>query len=292
VDRIETMRAFVAVARQSSFSQAADRLQLSPQLVSKYVSRLEETLGVRLLNRSTRRVSLTEAGRVYLLRAEELLESFDDIQHQLGDLQTSARGELRISAPVSFASRHMGRLIASFQAAHPGVTVDLQLNDRKVDIVDEGFDVAIRIGRLKSSSLIARYLAPVQLVFCASPDYLKEHGQPETPAQLQTHRCLGYSYMEQPPDIWPDAGNVIRSNNGDLLVQCAIEGAGIALQPTFIAGDALAAGQLVPILHEFTPEPFGLYAVYAHRTLLASKVRTFVDFMGGYFGEIPYWDRY
>ncbi len=301
MDRIDAMRAFVTVVSEGSFTRAADRLELSPQLVSKYVSQLEHHLGTRLLNRTTRKIHLTEAGARYHQRAQQVLNDIDDMEHQLGDLQGEARGRLRISAPVSFAIRHMAPLLAGFQAAHPAVGIDLQLNDRKVDIVEEGFDIALRIGHLKSSSLIAKRIAPVRLVMCAAPAYLARHGIPRQPEDLRNHHYLRYSYMDleasQPVFRWlqsqggsPDGGMV--SNNGDVLVEAAIAGAGIAIQPTFIAGEAIRDGKLRILLPDHEPEPLALYAVYAHRQLLASKVRSFIDFLDGYFGDPPYWDRF
>lgn len=301
MDRIDAMRAFVTVVNEGTFTLAADRLDLSPQLVSKYVSQLEQHLGTRLLNRTTRRLHLTEAGTRYHLRAQQVLNDIEELESQVGDLHTEARGLLRISAPVSFAIRHMAPLLSDFQKAHPAVSIDLQLNDRKVDILEEGFDIALRIGHLKSSSLVARKIAPVRLIMCASPDYLQERGTPQKPEDLKNHDYLRYSYMD--PDAIPEvhkwlmqdgkssAGGMI-SNNGDVLVEAAIAGAGITLQPSFISGSAIRAGHLKIILPDYEPEPMGLYAVYAHRQLLASKVRSFVDFMDGYFGNPPYWDKF
>ena len=195
----------------------------------------------------------------------------------------------------------MAPLLTEFQQAHPAVDIDLQLNDRKVDIVEEGFDVALRIGHLKSSSLIAKRIAPVRLVMCASPDYLEQHGAPQCPEDLRDHRYLRYSYMDQDAtgqahrwlqSAGDHSGGGMVSNNGDVLVEAAIEGAGIVVQPTFIAGSAIREGKLRVILTDHEPEPMALYAVYAHRQLLASKVRSFVAFLDGYFGEPPYWDRF
>ncbi|KXS54873.1 MAG: transcriptional regulator [Marinobacter sp. T13-3] len=300
MDRIEAMRAFVAVVNEGTFTRAADRLDTSPQLVSKYVSQLEAHLGVRLLNRTTRRTHLTEAGTHYHQRAQQVLADIDDMENQLGNLQTQAQGLLRISAPVSFAIRHMAPLLSEFQKTHPAVGIDLQLNDRKVDIVEEGFDIALRIGQLKSSSLIAKRLAPVRLVLCASPAYLEQHGTPRHPRDLTHHRFLRYSYMNMDPghplQKWlhgrghQNSGEMI-SNNGDVLVEAAIAGSGIVLQPTFIAGEAIKEGKLEILLPEYEPEPLALYAVYAHRQLLASKVRSFIDFIDGFFGDPPYWDK-
>ncbi len=301
MDRIDTMRAFVTVVNEGTFTRAAERLDTSPQLVSKYVAQLENHLGVRLLNRTTRRLHLTEAGTRYHQRAQQILADIDDMEDQLGDLQTQARGTLRISAPVSFAIRHMAPLLSQFQQAHPAVGIDLQLNDRKVDIIEEGFDIALRIGHLKSSSLIARRIAPIRLVLCASPEYLARHGTPRHPDDLRDHRYLRYSYMdpEASPAIYRGfqggqrgGGDVLVSNNGDVLVAAAEAGAGIALQPTFISGAAIRAGQLRVLLPDYEPEPMSLYAVYAHRQLLASKVRCFIDFMEGFFGDPPYWDNF
>ncbi len=294
------MRAFVAVAREGAFTRAADRLSMSPQLVSKYVAGLEKRLGARLLNRTTRRVNLTEAGMRYYQGALQLLDDYDDLENQLGDLQDEARGLLRISAPVSFAGRHLGVPLCAFQERHPGVGIDLQLNDRRVDIVDEGFDIALRIGHLKSSSLVARRIATVRLVICASPHYLARHGTPASLADLEQHRYLRYAYMDSDNRETAYAALFMGRhrhrefvcNNGDVLVQATVEGAGIAIQPTFIAGDAIARGDLQVILPELAPEPLGLYIVYASRQLLASKIRAFIDFMDGYYGDPPYWDDF
>ena len=300
MDRIDAMRAFVAVVTEGSFSNAANTLQLSPQLVSKYVSKLEEQLNTRLLNRTTRKVSLTEAGSHYFGHAQQILLSIDDMESKLGGLQQNPKGVLRISAPVSFALKHMAKLITDFQIHYPLVKVDLQLTDRKVDIVEEGFDVALRIGQLKSSSLIAKKVAPIRVVLCAAPEYLKKYGTPTQPEDLERHRYLHYSYMNMDgkDDIYQllkakylKQGSELRSNNGDVLVDAAIAGAGIVLQPTFIISEALSSGKLVVVLPELEPEALGLYAVYAHRKLLPHKVRCFIDFVEGYYGTPPYWDE-
>tara|TARA_R110001583_G_scaffold45917_2_gene144324 strand:- start:27367 stop:28275 length:909 start_codon:yes stop_codon:yes gene_type:complete len=301
MDRINAMHAFVTVVNEGSFTRAADRLEMSPQLVSKYVSQLEKHLGARLLNRTTRMIHLTEAGVSYHQKAQQVLNDIDDIESQIGDLQTQAQGLLRISAPVSFAIHHMAPLLSEFQKAHPGVGIDLQLNDRKVDVIEEGFDIVLRIGHLKSSSLIAKRIAPVRLVMCASPGYLKQYGTPQRPEDLRDHRYLRYSYMDldasQSVYRWlqssgRDNSSDMISNNGDVLVAAAIAGAGIALQPTFISGSAIEDRKLQVILSEYEPEPMALYAVYAHRQLLASKVRSFIDFIEGFFGDPPYWDQF
>lgn len=299
MDRIDAMRAFVAVVVEGSFSNAAHILQLSPQLVSKYVSRLEEQLNIRLLNRTTRKVSLTEAGSHYFVHAQQILLSIDDMESQLSGLQQNPKGVLRISAPVSFALKHMAKLITDFQNRYPLVTIDLQLTDRKVDIIEEGFDIALRIGKLKSSSLVAKQIAPIRVVLCASPEYLKHHGTINNPEDLESHRYLHYSHMSMDgkENIYQllkakvlTQGNEFSSNNGDVLVEAAIEGAGFVLQPTFIVSEAVSNGKLVIVLPELEPKRIGLYAIYAHRKLLPHKVRCFIDFMEGYYGSPPYWD--
>lgn len=301
MDRINALNAFVAVADEGGFKKAADKLELSNQLVSKYVSQLEEHLKVRLFNRTTRRVRLTEEGEQCYQFARQILESLQDMESQLGQMQSEAQGLLRISAPVTFATRHLAPLIGEFKKAHPAVGIELQLNDRKVDVVEEGFDVALRIGKLKSSSLIAKRLAPVRLVVCASPDYLKREGIPQSPEELNPEHYLRYSYLESGPGEsrlltalkrGQSAGAGIASNNGEILMQAAIAGEGYVLQPTFIAGEAIKTGKLQVILPEFAPEPLALYAVYPHRKLLATKLRVFIDFIGSYFGDPPYWDAF
>ncbi len=300
MDRIDAMRTFITVVNEGAFSRAAERLEMSPQLVSKYVSQLEQRLGVRLLNRTTRKVHLTEAGSRYFERAQQLLDDMDDLENQLDDWQDGAQGTLKITAPVSFATQHLAPLLCDFQRENPNVSIDVQLNDRKVDIVQEGFDVALRIGHLKNSSLIARRIAPVRLVTCASPAYLDQHGRPQTLQQLRQHRYLRYSYMDadtgtaQHAELFAGRHQHadLVSNNGDILVQAAIAGAGIAVQPSFICGKAIAEGKLEVLLADQEPEPMNLYAVYAHRQFLASKVRRFIDFLSTYYGEVPYWDAY
>lgn len=301
MDRIDAMRAFVTVVNEGSFTLAANRLALSPQLVSKHIAQLEKHLGTRLLSRTTRKLHLTEAGTRYFQRAQQVLSDISDMENELGDMQAHASGLLRISAPASFAIRHMAKLMIDFQQAHPAVDIDLQINDRKVDIVEEGFDVALRIGHLKSSSLIAKRIAPIRLVMCASPEYLQHHGMPQSLQDLKAHRYLRYSYLEdgtsQLAHRWLQSSDRPRSNelvcnNGDVLVESAIAGAGIALQPTFISGSAIKEGKLKIVLPEHEPEPPALYAVYVSRQLLASKVKCFVDFLDGYYGDPPYWDQF
>lgn len=299
MDRIEAMRAFSAVVSEGSFTLAAEKLNTSPQLVSKYVGQLESHLGVRLLNRTTRKISLTEVGQQYALNARQILDQIQDAEHQAGVMQTETSGQLRISAPVSFAITHLSSMISEFQHTYSQVSIDLQLNDRKVDILHEGFDIALRIGQLKNSSLIGKFIAPIKLGFFASPAFIKAYGKPEHPKELSQYQRLIYSYSENDGseimqhwmrNIDAQSKQPMISNNGDVLVQSAIAGNGIALQPTFITHKAVKEGLLVPILEDYSPPTIGLYAVYAHRKLLPRKIRAFLDFSDGYFGNPPYWD--
>ena len=299
MDTLDGMRTFVAVVLEGSFSRAAERLNMSPQLVSKYVAQLESRLGARLLNRSTRRLSITEVGQAYYERCRDVLADIDEMENAVGDATVAAKGTLRINAPMSFGTMHLSSAIVDYQRGQPGVSVELTLDDRVVDIVSEGYDIAIRIGRLRESSLIARQLAPVRLVVCASPDYLDERGVPDAPEDLQDHECLRYT-LSSHPDRWQfregDETHDIHvtgrffANNGDAIRLAALAGRGLALQPTFIVGDDVRAGRLQRVLQDYEVEPMGVYAVYAHRKYLSGKVRTFVDYLGGCFGSPPYWE--
>ncbi len=299
MDTIDGMRTYVAVVSEGSFSRAAERLGMSPQLVSKYVAQLESRLGARLLNRSTRRLSVTEVGQAYYERCGDVLADIDEMENAVGDATAAARGTLRINAPMTFGTMHLSRAIAKYQCGQPEVSVDLTLDDRVVDIVSEGYDIAIRIGRLRESSLVARKLAPVRLVVCGSSDYLAERGVPGTPQDLKDHECLRYT-LSSDPDRWQfregDETHAVRvtgsflANNGDAIRLAALAGRGLALQPTFIVGDDIRAGRLQLVLRDYEVDPMGVYAVYAHRKYLSGKVRTFVEYLDDYFASPPYWE--
>lgn len=302
MDRLDTMKAFVTVAETGSFTKAAEKLLTSNQLVSKYVSQFEAQLGVRLFNRTTRRVHLTQEGEQCLQHAIHILDSVQDMENHFDGVQNATKGLLQISAPASFSTLHLTSLIRDFKKKYPEVGVNLELSDRKVDVVEEGFDVALRIGHLKSSSLIAKKIAPVRLVLCASPSYIKKHGEPTHPKELIGSHFLRYSYLDYSASDDPlmKALNAasknqqlgLTTNNGEILMAAAIGGEGYILQPTFIVGEALKQGKLKTILNDFEIDTMGLYAVYPHRKLLAPKLRAFIDFVSIYFGETPYWDQY
>ncbi len=300
MDRFAAMEAFVKVAELQSFSEAARRLRTSKSLVSRQISTLEADLGARLFQRTTRSLALTEAGRAYYERAVRILADIEEATLSVSQLQAAPRGRLRVSAPMSFGFLHLAPAIPDFLARYPEVEADVVLNDRFVDLVDEGFDMAIRIGRLQDSSLIARRLAPSRVAACASPSYLAAHGTPRTPDDLRHHQCLSYSNMAVAdewrftrPDgrIWPvEVSGRLHANNGDALRAVALKGLGLALLPTFIVGGDLKAGTLEAVLMEFIAQDGAMYAVYPHSRHLSPKVRAFVEFLAARFGPQPYWD--
>ena len=298
MDKLTTMKAFLAVVQEGSFSKAADKLDISPQLVSKYISALEDNLHTRLLHRTTRKVSVTEAGNQYYQRCQQVVIDIEDMENSLNNLSENVSGVLSISAPMSFGVKHLATLLVDFQKQYPNLKIDLRLTDQFVDIVEQGIDIALRIGTLKNSTLIAKKVAPIRLAIFASPAYLKQNGTPTTLEALQEHNYLRYAHAEPTKRLksYDELKNELKlesnlvANNGDLLLNTAIAGGGITMQPTFIAGEALAQGKVVRILKDYEPEPMGLYMVYANRQFLPSKVRAFVDFTSGYYGDVPYWD--
>jgi DNA-binding transcriptional LysR family regulator len=300
MDRFAVLEAFVRVAETGSFSEAARRLRTSKSAVSRHVAALEADLGVRLLQRTTRSLTLTEAGHGYFGRASRILADLVEADQSVSRMQAAPRGRLRVNAPMSFGYLHLAAAIPDFLVRHAEVSVELTMNDRFVDLVDEGFDMAVRIGSLADSSLVARRLAPIRRAVCASPDYLAARGTPASPDDLQTHDCIGYTAVAQPQE-WRflDTDGRPRSmavtgrlcaNNGDAIRAAALRGAGIAYMPTFIVGGDLKNGGLTKILDAFVPQDMTLNAVYPHARHLSPKVRAFVDFLAERFGPQPYWD--
>jgi DNA-binding transcriptional LysR family regulator len=301
MDRVTSLSIFVKVVEGSSFAAAARHFGLSPAMVSKHIVSLEERLGARLLNRTTRQVSPTEIGREFYERSTRILADLDEAEQAASALQATPKGLLRLNGPLSFGIRHLAPAIVDYLAACPEAAIDVTLSDRVVDLVDEGFDLAIRIARLADSSLIARRIAPCRIVACAAPAYLKKHGAPRRPADLTAHNCLGYSYAALRSE-WrftgPDGAESVRiagrlnANNGDVLRLAALRGEGIVIQPTFLIGDDLASGELVSILPGFVPDELVIQAVYPHSRHLSVKVRSFIDFLVARFGQDPEWDRW
>ena len=303
MQQISAMAIFAAIVEARSFSGAADRLGLSKSAVSKHLTRLEDALGARLLNRTTRRISVTEVGEIYYGHCARILAEAEAAEAAVSQLRSVPSGRLRVNAPMSFGLAHLSPAITSFMKAYPEITVELDLDDRFVDVVDAGYDVVIRITRMKDSSLIARRLAPANIVVAASPDYLAAHGEPVRPSDLRNHKCLHYNGGHAAPPEWtfldgdgrshtvPVQGPLIASF-GDLIRDAGVAGLGVIAQPTFIIGDAIRNGQLQRILPEYgLATASQIFAVYPHRRHLLPKVRAFVDHLSETFGDNPYWDK-
>lgn len=288
MDKYQEMRVFSAVVEASSFVGAADSLDMSKAAVSRYVSELEQRLGVRLLHRTTRRLSLTPEGEVFLARCRDILSSIEASEVEITTRSVSVSGLLKVSVPVSFGIRHMAPLWPDFLDLHPQLNLDVQLADRLIDLVDEGFDLAIRIARLEDSSLISRQIAATRLVLCAAPSYLERRGVPEHPSELATHDVVGYSLLAT-GDQWqfegPDGPVSVKvrprfwSNNGDSCIAACVRGAGIQLQPTFLINEELRRGALVEVLPQYQAATLGIYAVYPTRKFVLPKVRALVEFL-------------
>lgn len=288
MDRLLAMRVFMQVVDSGSFARASERLGLSTTATSRLVGDLESHLGTRLLQRTTRHLNLTDAGRHYLDRCITILADIEAAEAMASSETLQITGVLRISAPVVFGGRFLGPLIARYCQAHPKLSFDVTLVDRQVDLVEESFDLAIRITRELRTTLATRPLVSARMALVASPGYLDRHGRPRTPADLDHHRCMGYVHTRggvewellgaEGPHLVPVRGPM-RANNGELMVAACIGGMGITLQPLFIVGDAIARGALEVVLPDNPPAPVGVHAVYPSKVHLSAKVRTFVDFL-------------
>jgi len=294
MDRFLELRSFAEVVDAGSFVAAAERLGLSKAAVSRHVAELEARLGVRLLHRTTRKLSLTDEGEVFHARARQLLGDLEEAEAEITSRSREAVGLLRVSVPVSFGILHLGPAWGAFRQRHPKVTLEVSLSDRVADLAEEGFDVAIRIARLASSSLVSRRLATTRMVACASPEYLRRAGTPREPSELARHAVIAYSYWSE-RDEWEfdgPEGKVavrttpwLRTNNGDVCRAAALQHQGVILQPTFMIGPDLAAGTLVELLPGYRSLTLGIHAVYQSRKHLTPKVRLLVDFLVRWFGE-------
>ena len=298
MDRFSLLSTFIAVAEAESFSGAADRLDLSRAMASKHVQALEDRLGVKLLERTTRRVRLTDAGRRYLERARRLVHDFELAETEARGERLAPAGLLRINGPVSFSTGYLSLAIAPFLRRYPDLAVDLTVNDRVVDLLEEGYDVAVRIGRLSDSSLVARRLAPVGLHLAASPSYIAERGAPEHPSDLIDHACLDYAYAAEGA-FWrfvdragEEAGvrprGPMTANNGEVLTRAAVGGAGIVLQPDFVLGPHFADGSLVPLLTQWRAPDIAVHAVHHQSRHVSAKIRVFIDYLAEIW-RVPPW---
>lgn len=300
--RLEDMETFVRVVEAGSISGAAERMGIAKSAVSRRLSDLESRLGVQLFRRTTRRLDLTDSGRGFYERCLTILSDVAEAEDAVSQAHGMLRGRLRVAVPLSFGLLHLGPAICAFMQAHPEVEFDLDMNDRQVDLLAEGLDLAVRIADLEDSTLIARQLAPIHTVVCASPDYLARHGMPQTPEQLAEHNCLVYSNNPE-PTLWryhdPQGKAMsvrvracLQASNGDFLHQAAIAGQGICLEPTFIVHKSIEQARLIPILTEYVWPSVNAYAVYPQTRHLSRRVRVFVDFLAERFAGTPYWDAH
>lgn len=288
MDRFEEMQAFAAVVDAGSFVRAAENLQVSKTAASRLIGNLEARLGVRLLHRTTRKLSLTVEGEVFHARCRDLLADVEEAEAEVTSRADEAVGLLRLNVPVSFGLLHLAPLWPAFMAQHPDVTLDVTLADRIVDLVDEGYDLAVRIARLPSSSLVSRRLASTRMVVCASPEYLRRHGTPRHPAEIARHTVFSYTLLAA-GEHWSFEGPQgpvsvkvtprMRSNSGDTCCTAALMHQGIVLQPSFMVSSHLRSGALVEVLPEYRSMELDVYAVYASRKHLTPKVRVLVDFL-------------
>ena len=289
MDRFHAITAFTRVVEAGSFARAADRLGVSVSAVSRQVAELEAHLNVRLLNRTTRRLSLTESGQAFFDRCVQLLADLEEAEVAVTSASIVPRGTLRLTCSATFGSRHLAPAIAAFATRHPQMRFDVELSERIVDIVEEGFDLAVRIGATGSQNLVARRIGATRILCCAAPSYLERHGEPREPEELAKHQCLTYEYSPN-RNVWsfrdPRGGErsvritgPVHSNNGRFLETLATHGAGISREPDFISGPDVRAGRLKAILQEFEPPPLPIYVVYPSRRHLSAKVRAFADFL-------------
>ncbi|MEH6647370.1 LysR family transcriptional regulator [Sulfitobacter sp.] len=292
---------FVAVAETRGFASAARQLGVTKSAVSKRISAMEARLGTQLFHRSTRSISLTEAGEIYLAHAVQALGAARDAEDAVAALQDKPVGQLKISAPMSFGRLHIAPLVADFLADNPGIRLELTMDDRVVDLVEAGYDMAIRAGTMPDSALIARRLAPIYSVIVAAPSYLAQHGTPMQPEDLASHNCLHYAYSRGPLDwafLGPDGETRVRTsgslsvNNSEALCTALVDGLGIGRLPTFIAGSFIAAGSLERLLPSYPMPEQALFAVFPERHHMPAKVRAFIDYLVNQIGsKTPYWDR-
>ena len=299
MDRLGELEAFSAVAEAGGFTAAATALGRTTSAVSKQVRALEERLGVRLLNRTTRRVSLTDVGAAFHERVQAVLDDLEDAELAVGELQQEPRGALRVGAPMDFGRIGLAHSLSTFAAAHTDLRLEVELSDRFVDVVDEGFDAVVRIANLPDSSLVARRMGPCRRMLCAASSYLEVHGRPVRPSDLRDHAVVGYAYERT--RRWsfrgPDGEESVsveprhRANNGEMVRSMILEGLGVALLPTFLVGDDLRAGRLESLFPDRLDADTAIWAVTPHRKLLAAKVRLLLDHLVSGCGEHPPWDE-
>lgn len=299
MDRFDEMHTFVRVVEAGGISAAAEKLGIAKSAVSRRLRELENRLDVQLLQRTTRRIHLTDAGRDFYQSSLRILDEVDEAEQALQSGQQALGGRLRINAPLSLGLRHLLPVLRLLQAQHPQLVVDIDLDDREINMIEEGVDVLLRVGRLEDSSMIARRLCPIRFLYCASPDYLARRGEPKQPTDLHAHDGIGYNLVPEAQQ-WP-LGLVqgrllhkphvgISSNNSDMILKAAEAGLGIAMLPTFVCNEALVQGRLRPVLCQHRPEPLELYALYTSRRHMPQRVRALLEFLAEWLDDNPPWD--
>jgi len=301
MDKLISMKVFERVAKHNSFTGAADAMGLSKAMVSKHIASLESSLDVQLLNRTTRRSSLTESGAAYLERVKLILADIEETELAVSSLSSEPRGTLRVAAPTSFGVFHLARAIGGYKQIYPDVHIEMILTEQRQDLVEDSIDLAIRVGQLANSSLIAKRLASARMVVCGSPGYFKKYGAPKTPEDLTDHKCLIYS-LRAPTKEWlfkKDGKQFslsvfgdIRSNKSDALRIAAMQDSGLIQLPTYMTGLDIKEGRLQTVLEDYEPPESPINALYPHRKHLSAKVRTFVDYLYDILQPIPYWDEW
>ncbi len=303
MDRLTSMKVFAAVVRLGSFAAAAEELDISNAMCSKYIRDLETNLGARLLNRTTRQQSLTEVGSAYHKKIIDILMEVEEAEQCVSELQNNPVGTLRIMSPPSFGSFHIARAIKGYKKYYPDVAIELILSDDFENLVDRGMDLAFRIGVLEDTSAVALKLSSSRLIVCASPEYLKEKGIPKTPADLSKHVCLGMCHNLVFSSDWrfnidgketriDINGSYLKSNIADALRVAAINASGLTQLPSYMIGLDIQSGRLKPVLEKYEPKPLPINLIYAHRKHMSLKIRSFVDYMQSYFETPPYWDKW
>lgn len=296
MDKLANMQAFEAVGRTGSFAEAARKLNVANSVISKRVKDLEDFLGTQLFIRTTRKVTLTETGYSYLEYVREILDQIEEVEARIKKKMDRPVGTIRLAAPLSFGVQHLGPAISSYLEKYPDVEIKTYLSDRPVSLIDEGYDLAIRAGELKDSSLIAKKLMSCRRVVCASPEYFEKHGHPKTPKDLKEHNCMSYlnladgkawPFVEGGRKKWQPVSGSFLSDNGDLLHKAALTGCGITFLPTFIVGESLEQKKLEAVLEDYEETDFNVYAVYQHTRHLSTKIRTLIDHLSESFKNAP-----
>jgi len=299
MDKLSAMKVFVRVAEAGSFAAVATQLGLARSVVTRQVAALESSLGTKLIARSTRRLALTSAGALYLEKCREILTLVEEAEGDLTDARLHIRGHIRLSVPLSLGVRYLTAMICEFTVAHPDVNIELDFSDRRIDLIAEGMDLAVRVTSELDDTVVARRLGTCRSVVVAAPDYLARRGRPRHPRELIEYECFGYvpTFRSSWPFIinrkltWVRTHGRIQANNGDALLDAAIRGLGITYQPTFIAGDALRAGRVERILEQYPSIELGLFAVFPGGRYVPHRVRALVDFLAARIGDYPEWDR-